>query len=326
LLSRGALSKDLELWVWIDIASIPQSHRGLMQMAVGSLPAYASQADVFLILAPEATHSTTSERCGLGSYERRGWCRAEVFAKVCGSGLKGIFIAMTAQPAAGADSEAAASAEAAAEVAASAVALRALAETDLDTFSVFVFEGEFSELADRQNLVKPILGLYALTLRSSNQWLVSIRLFIHANKERFFPKDEHRADGFKQPLFAEYVSILERKLRQTRAGDGARQALSRCTLSAHAPGTAGRLREEGQALLREPFSQAAGKGSRRRSLRASFEKLWRPGPEQEDESGVRVEPGFKLGAIAALVATAAKTEAAERSECLLRDAADGQGL
>lgn len=78
-------------YIWLDYFSVPQVHRGLMETAVSSLPVYASRADLFVILAPESVHESGTV-CGLRSYFRRGWCRAEVLAKVCESGLSRTYI------------------------------------------------------------------------------------------------------------------------------------------------------------------------------------------------------------------------------------------
>jgi hypothetical protein len=295
LLRRGALSKERELYLWMDYASIPQDHRALMQAAIGALPAYASQADVFLILAPEAVNPETHKRSGLVSYERRGWCRAEVFAKVCGSGLKNTFIFSQSSPvtttplpgndAAHADDVRTVDVET--EAVAQGGTLHALSDTDLDTFSLFVFEGEFSQPSDRQNLVKPILGLYALTLGSYDPWLVSVRLFINANKERFFPTEELRADGSTAVLFGRYVERLESKLL------GARLSGSRATSISYIGS-----RKSLSTLEAADESPISGRGSASRwKGRAS-----RQSGQNGDECGVYVAPGtVKLGAIAALV-------------------------
>lgn len=78
-------------YLWLDLHSVPQVHPGLMEMAVSTLPVYASSADLFVILAPQCAHEAGS-RYGLGSYFSRGWCRAEILAKVCESGLSRTFI------------------------------------------------------------------------------------------------------------------------------------------------------------------------------------------------------------------------------------------
>jgi hypothetical protein len=167
--------------------------------------------------------------------------------------------------------------------------LHALSDTDLDTFSLFVFEGEFSEPSDRQNLVKPILGLYALTLGSYDPWLVSVRLFINANKERFFPTEELREDGSKAVLFGRYVERLESKLL------GERLSGSRATsISYHGQRKSLSALEAADELP----ANVGGRGSAsKRKGRAS-----RQSGQNGDERGVYVAPGtVKLGAIAALV-------------------------
>ena len=48
--------------------------------AISSLPSFAAACDVFLVVAPVATHANTLQRCDLASYRGRGWCRAEMLA------------------------------------------------------------------------------------------------------------------------------------------------------------------------------------------------------------------------------------------------------
>jgi hypothetical protein len=172
--ATGRCSWD-NLYVWVDYASIAQDHRGMQMLAVSSLPVYASSADVFVIVAPPAEHQSC-RRCDLDSYNARGWCRAEMLAKICSSGLENFFIF------------------------AHEGGLERVTEERLPSLSMYVFEGEFSccqqrharSSCDKEALVEPVLGLYSLVLRHARAGVNTAHMgpvlrHIRHNKERFFP-------------------------------------------------------------------------------------------------------------------------------------------
>lgn len=146
----------------------------MQMLAVSSLPVYASSADIFVIVAPPAEHQS-SRRCDLQSYNARGWCRAEMLAKICSSGLQNFFVFEES-------------------------GLEPVTEQRLPSLSMYVFEGEFSccqqrhlkTSCDKEALVEPVLGLYSLVLRQvragvNKEHMKPILQHIHKNKERFFP-------------------------------------------------------------------------------------------------------------------------------------------
>ena len=45
--------------VWVDYVSIPQKNRSEQKLAIASLPTFASCADYFVVIAPDATHHNT---------------------------------------------------------------------------------------------------------------------------------------------------------------------------------------------------------------------------------------------------------------------------
>jgi hypothetical protein len=163
------------LYVWVDYCSIAQEHRGMQMLAVSSLPVYASSADIFVIVAPPAEHQSTRQ-CDLRSYNSRGWCRAEMLAKICSSGLQNFFILSDGDT------------------------LEQVTEERLPSLSMYVFEGDFSccqqrhvkTSCDKEALVEPVLGLYSLVLRQVRaginlKHMKPIFDHIHDNKDRFFP-------------------------------------------------------------------------------------------------------------------------------------------
>jgi hypothetical protein len=130
-------------------------------LAVSSLPAYASSADIFISVAPPAEYQHNA---------RRGWCRAEVLAKVCSGGLRNFFSFAGEGP------------------------LVPVTEEQLPSLPMYVFEGETS--FDKEALVEPMLGLYALALRQVRagvnlQHMQPVLKLINDNKERFFPRVHH---------------------------------------------------------------------------------------------------------------------------------------
>jgi len=175
----GASGEDRCAWdnvyVWVDYCSVAQDHRGLQMLAVKSLPIYASSADAFVIVAPQAEHQC-SKRCDLQTYNARGWCRAEMLAKVCSSGLRNFYIF------------------------AGEGALEPVTEERLPSLSMYVFEGDFSccqqkhakSCCDKKALVEPVLGLYGLVLRQVRagvdlKHIQPVLRHIRSNRERFFP-------------------------------------------------------------------------------------------------------------------------------------------
>merc|ERR1712166_28186 len=77
-------------YVWCDYCSIAQSHRGLQALAVSALPVYAAMRDSFVVVSPTCRHADTDKICNTQTYNTRGWCRAEMLSKVCGSGIEGM--------------------------------------------------------------------------------------------------------------------------------------------------------------------------------------------------------------------------------------------
>jgi len=163
-------------YVWVDYCSIAQDHRGMQMLAVSSLPVYASSADIFVIVAPPAEHQC-SRHCDLQSYNARGWCRAEMLAKICSSGLENFFISGSSEG-----------------------DLEQVTEERLPSLSMFVFEGEFSccqqkhikSSCDKEALVEPVLGLYSLVLRqiragTNRKNMQPILKYIRDHRDRFFP-------------------------------------------------------------------------------------------------------------------------------------------
>eukprot|EP00927_Polykrikos_kofoidii_P012200 TRINITY_DN15246_c0_g2_i1.p1 TRINITY_DN15246_c0_g2~~TRINITY_DN15246_c0_g2_i1.p1 ORF type:complete len:356 (+),score=30.85 TRINITY_DN15246_c0_g2_i1:120-1070(+) len=134
-----------EVYVWIDYISIPQVSQKMQDMAIMSLVSYISLCDMFIIAAPECVHSDSKLPCNEATYKCRGWCRAELFAKILTTGFGNIYTARS-------DSD----------------ALETFGK-DVDISSLNVFEGDFTCCSrkhacmlrcDRERLQTTFLGLY----------------------------------------------------------------------------------------------------------------------------------------------------------------------
>jgi len=83
-LTSLARNKSIDLdtaLVWVDYCSIPQVNKQLQGMAISDLVEYASLATYFIVVVPHAVHADTGEPCNKSTYQERGWCRLEQFAK-----------------------------------------------------------------------------------------------------------------------------------------------------------------------------------------------------------------------------------------------------
>ena len=56
-----------------NIVSIPQVNRSSQRLAVASLPTFASCCNVFVVVAPDATHADTGCVCDSKTFRRRAW-------------------------------------------------------------------------------------------------------------------------------------------------------------------------------------------------------------------------------------------------------------
>ena len=139
----GGLEKT---YIWCDYGSIPQKNREVQMLAVSSLPAVSSSLHAFVIVAPTTPHLNSSEECNVETYNRRGWCRAEVTSHASRRGFNNMYLATS--------------------------------ESDIDLVNdnefkisdaIKVFRGDFTccrlnhplgGACDREELLEPMLGLY----------------------------------------------------------------------------------------------------------------------------------------------------------------------
>ncbi|CAE7713700.1 unnamed protein product [Symbiodinium microadriaticum] len=93
--ARYAESMELtvsEVYVWLDVLSIPQHHKGVQLLAVNSLYTYASSADALLIVAPDSVHAETGQVANLQTYKSRVWTRMEQIAHLTAHDLSSMLI------------------------------------------------------------------------------------------------------------------------------------------------------------------------------------------------------------------------------------------
>ena len=189
---------SFNVFVWLDYISIAQRHIGQQLAAVASLPVYVSQVDIFAVCAPDASHTDTGARCGLETYSKRGWCRTEILAKVCSTGLDNMYLC------------------------AGDGLYKPFTKDDFDHISMNVYEGDFTVQSDCEKLVLPILGLYSLILRKrENEQMREMKHFIDENKSRFFPDSYELKDESgkleKWKLFKNLVPLMEQYVEELLA-------------------------------------------------------------------------------------------------------------
>jgi hypothetical protein len=168
-------TQSSKLYVWVDYICIPQLDARLHSLAIRSLVSYCSFCDLFIVIAPECTHSDSELLCNEATYNARGWCRAEQFAKIMTTGSENMYIARSA---------------------------RDSLEEFTNKSTLHVFDGDFTccyrnhrgmSGCDKEELQYALLGLYAKLLvsaeyiytASSNHELLDVVLTV---PDCLFPK------------------------------------------------------------------------------------------------------------------------------------------
>lgn len=173
--TSGSKVTEDSVYIWCDYICIAQDHRPTQMMAVSSLSMCSSIADVFVIIAPPAVHMDSGRSCNIDTYNLRGWCRAEMLSKVCGTGLKQMFVSTSSDG-----------------------GMEPMSEAWLDRLDFKVFRGDLtccclghtgSRVCDKQSLIGPMLGLYSLILRQRHcDSARAVLRFIDESKAEFFPE------------------------------------------------------------------------------------------------------------------------------------------
>lgn len=82
-----------KVWIWLDVLSIPQCHKGMQELAINSLYVYAASTSALVVVAPDSQHEGTHAPANLESYRQRVWCRIEQVAMFAEIGIENMFIA-----------------------------------------------------------------------------------------------------------------------------------------------------------------------------------------------------------------------------------------
>ena len=159
-----------DLYIFLDILSIPQKNLRQRGCAIETLGALASIFKHFVIIAPTAVHKDTKVVCNKESYSRRGWCRLEQWGHLCLWGMEEMYFYNNNK-------------------------LDSLDDTDTDWFrdSIMVLGGDFTNPESKGELVTTILGLYGLVLNSDSSYSQKLRELIEQHYKEVFPH-EHFED------------------------------------------------------------------------------------------------------------------------------------
>jgi len=158
------------LYIFLDILSIPQRNMRQRMCAIETLGCFASIFEHFVVIAPDSVHKDTHKPCNKDSYGRRGWCRLEQWGHMCVSGTDGMYFyngpAKKLQPLDDTPEDGG-------------------ADWFLD--SIMVFEGDYTNPDGKAELVDTILGLYAMVLNAKDSTTKKLNELIDSHHKRVFP-------------------------------------------------------------------------------------------------------------------------------------------
>jgi hypothetical protein len=176
--------KEEELFIWVDYISIPQSNNYLKGLSISSLAVYASVVRYFVIIAPKCTHHDKQVECNAETYQRRGWCRLEQWARMTVGGLHDMYLHEDGQ-------------------------LMKIEDKPIwYRLSIQVFQGDFTVEADKYSLVDTVMGLWYVALLNENHAdLTMLKQLVEDNKANVFPKE----------YFQNYIEKLEAKVSEQLA-------------------------------------------------------------------------------------------------------------
>jgi hypothetical protein len=139
-----------------------------------------STPDLFVVCAPDAYHKDGDKQCSLASYNTRGWCRMELLAKVCATGLRDMYF-LSGDPA-------------------NPKFEKADPHRSFQHIPLQVFKANFSccerkhagdfKNCDKQQLVETALMLYSTSVKNfrTNPELKSVLCGMCRSQEQYFPK------------------------------------------------------------------------------------------------------------------------------------------
>jgi hypothetical protein len=165
--------RDLQLWV--DYTCVPQRNESLKELSISSLPVYSSLVWYFVVIAPTCTHHDTGLTCDEDTYQQRGWCRLEQWARMAVGGMENMFVFQS-------DKEG------------GNILIPMEEKPAWQRQSLHVFDGNFTKAEDKDKLVDSVLGLWAQArtaeeegdLKAGRRMLTD---YIEAHRDSVFPKD-----------------------------------------------------------------------------------------------------------------------------------------
>jgi len=164
-----------DMYLWVDYSSIPQVNSKLKLLSISSIGMYASTACYFLIVCPPAVHSDSNAAVGPETYQRRGWCRLEQWARMTVGGLQNMYIYDGA--------------------------LHPISDSMAWYHdSISVMDGDFTDPNDRGKLVDTILGLWSIAVSHRGE---------ADNAMIFDLVQQHREQVFPKKYFGDLVEMME---------------------------------------------------------------------------------------------------------------------
>jgi len=154
-----------DLYLRVDYSSIPQENQTLQKLSIQSIGGYSSITHFFVILCPSCTHNVTSVPCDFATYQQRGWCRLEQWARMASGGLADMYVHEEG----------------------SLSSFRQ--HTAMCEDSMHVFDGNFTVDSHKYTLVDAILGLWAKSSaqKNSHPQLQELHSLIEKHRDTVLP-------------------------------------------------------------------------------------------------------------------------------------------
>jgi ABC-type branched-subunit amino acid transport system substrate-binding protein/uncharacterized membrane protein YgcG len=83
---------ESDLYLWVDYSSVPQENKAQQAAAIRSIALYAKACEFFIIVAPVTVHASSGAECNMKTYQRRGWCRLEQWARMSNTDLGSMYM------------------------------------------------------------------------------------------------------------------------------------------------------------------------------------------------------------------------------------------
>ena len=148
--------------------SIPQANDEMKMLSVSSIAIYASVCRFFVALCPTITLKHSGAVVDVSSYQKRGWCRLEQWARLTVGGLQKMFIYIEGSE------------------------IKDLSENPAwYQDAIRVLNGDFTDERDKPKLVPMILGLWAAVLRNRRNGDDSVGVYelVKFAKQEVFPPE-----------------------------------------------------------------------------------------------------------------------------------------